>query len=195
MIRITHCPSSQMTGLQRSKSRQSQGNIRLCFVLFLEQRQKNHESLTQYKTAFSDCPKKSETFFSLNETLYCRKVMYSVSFCTDVCAYCMCACSVLLTLLHECSRHLAAEFPHTLWLAPLTAFGNVCLQSFASLPLEHTRGKLADLCAIRHVLIGPASALVSSMRMVSISVLLLRSQRCDVSPILPNHYSCHPPNQ
>lgn len=51
-------------------------------------------------------------------------------------------------LLHECSRHLTAVFPHTLWLAPLTALGNVCLLSLASLHLEHAPGKTA--WSVRH---------------------------------------------
>lgn len=67
--RITLLSSSQMTGLQRS--RQSSGNKRLCFVLFLEQCKVVIKVLfvTQFKTDFSDCPKKSETAFSLNDPL------------------------------------------------------------------------------------------------------------------------------
>lgn len=76
---------------------------------------------------------------------------------------CVCVCVFCASkLLHECSRHLTAVFPHTPWLAPLTAFGNVCLLSLASLHLEHAPGKLPDLCAIRLVVISCASALSSA---------------------------------
>lgn len=83
------------------------------------------------------------------------------------CIMCVCSCN----LLHKCCRHLIAVFPHTLWLAPLTAFGNVCLQSLASLHLEHAPEELPDLCAIRLVVISCASALLGPMCMVQLSVL------------------------
>lgn len=73
--------------------------------------------------------------------------------------------------LQNYNHHITAVFPHTLWLAPLSAFGNVCLQSLASLHLEHAPGKLPDLCAIRLVVISSASALLSPMRMLQLSVL------------------------
>lgn len=84
---------------------------------------------------------------------------------------------------HEYSRHLTAVFPHTPWLAPLTAFGNVCLLSLASLHLEHAPGKLPDLCAIRLVVISCASALLGPMRMVQLSVLCHREARAVISAL------------
>ena len=101
-----------------------------------------------------------------------------------VCVNCMCACVFCASnLLHECNRHLIAVFPHTLWLAPLTAFGNVCLLSLASLHLEHAPGKLPDLCAIRLVVISCASALLGPMRMVQLSVLCHREARAVISAL------------
>lgn len=99
--------------------------------------------------------------------------------------------NVSVFLLHKCCRHLSAVFPHTLWLAPLTAFGNVCLQSLASLHLEHAPGELPDLCAIRLVVISCASALLSPMRMVQLSVLCHREAKVVISaPILASRYCC-----
>lgn len=82
-----------------------------------------------------------------------------------------CMVCVFFNLLHKWSHHLSAVFPHTLWLAPLTAFGNVCLQSLASLHLEHAPGKLPDLCAARLLVISRASAPLGPLRMVQLSVL------------------------
>lgn len=100
----------------------------------------------------------------------CVCILYVCMFCAS-------------NLLHECSRHLAAAFPHTLWLAPLTAFGNVCLQSLASLHLEHAPGKLPDLCAIRLVVISCASALLGPMRTVQLSVLCHGEARAVISAL------------
>lgn len=86
-------------------------------------------------------------------------------------------------LLHECSRHLVAVFQHTLWLAPLTAFGNVCLLSLASLHLEHAPGKLPDVCAVGLVVISGASALLCPKRIFQLSVLCHREARAVISPL------------
>lgn len=74
-------------------------------------------------------------------------------------------------------------FPHTLWLAPLTAFGNVCLLSLASLHLEHAPGKLPDPCAIRLVVISCSSALLGPMRVVQLSVLCHGEARAVISAL------------
>lgn len=86
--------------------------------------------------------------------------------------------------LHNCNHHITAVFPHTLWLAPLSAFGNVCLQSLASLHLEHAPGKLPDLCAIRLVVISSASAPLSPMRMLQLSALCCWEARAVMSALV-----------
>lgn len=86
-------------------------------------------------------------------------------------------------LLHECSRHLITVFQHTLWLAPLTAFGNVCLLSLASLHLEHAPEKLPDLCAVGLVVISCTSALLCPKRIFQLSVLCHREARAVISPL------------
>lgn len=98
-------------------------------------------------------------------------------------------------LLNESSHQPTAVFPHTLWLAPLTGFGNVCLLSLVSLHLEHAPGKLPDLCAVRLVLISCASALLGPMRMVQLSVLCHREARAVISALdSPAITSVHFPN-
>lgn len=96
---------------------------------------------------------------------------------SSVCCYCAC------NWLHECSRHLAAVFPHTLWLAPPAAFGNVCLLSLASLHLEHAAGKLSGPCAVRLVVISCASAPLGPTRTVQLSVLCHGGARAAISAL------------
>ncbi len=108
-----------------------------------------------------------------------------------VCVYVSCTSN----LLNECSHQPTAVFPHTLWLAPLTAFGNVCLVSLASLHLEHAPGKLPDLCAVRLVLISCASALLRPMRMVQLSVLCHGEAKAVISALdSPAVTAVHFPN-
>lgn len=89
--------------------------------------------------------------------------------------------------LYKCSPHLTATFSHTLWLAPLTAFGNVCLQSLTSIHLENwliwVQAAVTQLC------ICSARSHVYGL---FICVVLWRSQNCDISPILPSYYCCPP---
>lgn len=85
-------------------------------------------------------------------------------------------------LLHERSRHLITVFQHTLWLAPLTAFGNVCLLSLASLHLEHAPEKRPDLCAVEPLVISCTSALLCPERIFQLSVLCHREARAVISP-------------
>lgn len=86
-------------------------------------------------------------------------------------------------LLHECGRHLITVFQHTLWLAPLTAFGNVCLLSLASLHLEHAPEKLPGLCAVGLVVISCTSAVLRPKRIFQLSALCHREARAVTSPL------------
>lgn len=105
-----------------------------------------------------------------------------------ICSYilrCLCVCVCILHAYVFCASAVTSLlcFPHTLWLAPLTAFGNVCLLSLASLHLEHAPGKLPDPCAIRLVVISCSSALLGPMRLVQLSVLCHGEARAVISAL------------
>lgn len=77
--------------------------------------------------------------------------------------------------LPERCRHLSAAFPHTLWLAPQTAFSNVCLQLLASLHLEHAAGENAG--AARHQAGGNQLCICSAPSHAYTSLICVVSRR------------------
>lgn len=115
--------------------------------------------------------------------LWCfyRHEFWKQAFCIfytslEVCALCVCILCFQCTFLHKFSHHLGSVFPHTLWLASLTTFGNVWLQLISALRLKYAPGKRRDLCAARLVVMSDASAVPGPMRMVQLSVECLREQ-------------------
>lgn len=94
---------------------------------------------------------------------------------------------------HKLQPSPYAVFPHTLWLAPQTGFGNVCLQSLPSLHLEHKPGETPDLCAIRLPIISCVSAGLCLMCLVQLSVMCHWEARAVISapdsPAIPTVFS------